>query len=254
MFRLATRVPTATGLNATKITQLAAGANVGPQVLSCVNDVLPVPVMEMPVMFKGDVPALVTVTICATEVVPLAVVAKVSFVVLSVTESWIVPVPLRAAVCGEGAAVSATLNVALSAPAAAGLKATKTVQLAPAVSEAPQLFNSRNEVGLVPAIVIELSVTVVVPVFFTTTGRATLVDPATVFGNTRVAGVNVMADVRAAPVPVRATFCGEPVALSATASVAVRVPVVNGLKVMEMVQLAPAAKEAVHVVVAGKEV
>jgi hypothetical protein len=44
-----------------------------------------------------------------------------------------------------------------------------------------------------------------------------------------------------APVPLRATLCGEPVALSVMVSVPVRVPVVVGVKVTEIVQLAPAA-------------
>jgi hypothetical protein len=44
------------------------------------------------------------------------------------------------------------------------------------------------------------------------------------------------------PVPVRATVCGLPGALSATASDAVRVPAEVGLKDTLMVQLAPAAK------------
>lgn len=133
------------------------------------NEVAPVPVIEMPVMSNMEVPALVSVTLCASEVVPLAVDGKVRLLVLRVTESTAVPVPLSATVCGEPVAVSAMLRVALRAAAEAGLKATKTVQLAPDTSEAPQLFNSRNEVGFVPVIEIEERVTVAVPVFFTVT-------------------------------------------------------------------------------------
>ena len=63
-------------------------------------------------------------------------------------------------------------------------------------------------------------------------------------------GLSVIDNVEAAaPVPVRATFCGEPVALSATSRVAVKVPVAAGLKLTEMVQVAPAASVVPQVVV-----
>jgi hypothetical protein len=45
------------------------------------------------------------------------------------------------------------------------------------------------------------------------------------------------------PVPVNATVCGVPAALSATFSVALRVPARVGIKVTLIVQLAPAANE-----------
>ena len=208
------------------------------------------PVREMLVIVKEEVPALVSVTAWAALVVPRAVEGKVSAAVLRVTESVAVPVPLSATVCGEPGAVSATLRVALRAAAEAGLKATKTAQLAPAASEVPQVFNWRNDVGLVPAIDIELSVTAPEPLFVTVTSCAALVAPNTVLGNVRVVGDSVIDRVAAAaPVPVSVTFWGEPVALSAMLSVAVNVPVVTGLKLTETVHDAPAARVAPQVVV-----
>jgi hypothetical protein len=53
----------------------------------------------------------------------------------------------------------------------------------------------------------------------------------------------------AVPVPLRATVCGLPTALSLILSVAVRVPVAVGRKVTLIVQLAPAAKVLPHVCV-----
>jgi hypothetical protein len=50
-----------------------------------------------------------------------------------------------------------------------------------------------------------------------------------------------------APAPVRVTNCGEPVALSAMLSDAVRVPVAAGLNSTEIVQLAPGARVAPQV-------
>jgi len=55
----------------------------------------------------------------------------------------------------------------------------------------------------------------------------------------RLVGVRVTAG--AVPLPVSGTVCGLPVALSVTEMLAVRLPVAVGVKVTEMVQLAPAA-------------
>src|SRR5579863_6021238 len=57
----------------------------------------------------------------------------------------------------------------------------------------------------------------------------------------------------AVPVPVRATFCGEPDALSEISSVAESAPMARGLKVIAMVQAAFAARELPHVVVLRKD-
>ena len=48
----------------------------------------------------------------------------------------------------------------------------------------------------------------------------------------------------AMPEPVRATVCGEPLALSVTVRVAVCRPVAVGVKVTEMLQLSPAPSDA----------
>ena len=53
----------------------------------------------------------------------------------------------------------------------------------------------------------------------------------------------------ATPVPVRATVCGLPVALSVTVMVPGWLPVAVGVKVTVMVQLAPAATEVPQVLV-----
>jgi hypothetical protein len=53
-------------------------------------------------------------------------------------------------------------------------------------------------------------------------------------------------------VPLKATDCGEPLALSVIVSVPVRLPAVVGVKVTEMVQFAPAATELPQVCVSAK--
>ena len=52
------------------------------------------------------------------------------------------PVPVSATDCGEPDALSAMLRVALFAPVETGLKVTESVQLAPAASVDPQVFDS----------------------------------------------------------------------------------------------------------------
>jgi hypothetical protein len=51
------------------------------------------------------------------------------------------------------------------------------------------------------------------------------------------------------PVPVRETVCGEPVALSAMETLAVKPVAEVGVKVTEIMQLAPAASEVPQVLV-----
>jgi hypothetical protein len=55
--------------------------------------------------------------------------------------------------------------------------------------------------------------------------------------------------VAVVPVPLRVTFCGEPVALSATESVAAKLATEAGVKVTEMEQVAFAASELPQVLV-----
>ena|ERR1700677_264356 len=58
----------------------------------------------------------------------------------------------------------------------------------------------------------------------------------------------------AVPAPLSATVCGEPPASSATLSVAVKLAADAGENVMEMVQLAPAARLVPQVLVSAKSV
>ena len=94
---------------------------------------------------------------------------------------------------------------------------------------------------------IEVRFTVWLPVAVTVIGCAALVVP--VFWVAKVSDVGLKPSVVDAtcPVPLRATDCGEPVALSANVSAAVRVPAAVGEKVTLTVQLAPAASVAPQV-------
>ena len=92
------------------------------------------------------------------------------------------------------------------------------------------------------------------PVFFRVAIWVVLVEPTIVAAKTMLAGVKEAVTLAAVPVPVRVTFCGEPMVLSATLRDAVRVPVDDGLKLTVMVQLAVGARVVPQVVVSRKDV
>ena len=95
-----------------------------------------VPLIAIAVIVSEVVPTLVSVTVFAALVTPMATVPKLKLV----GESFaVVPVPLSETVCGLAVALSVTLRVALRVPFAVGLKVTLIVQLAPAASELPQV-------------------------------------------------------------------------------------------------------------------
>ncbi len=246
MLSVAFSAPTAVGLNAMYTTQLPVGASVAPHVSSASNDVglVPVSVIELSVIVA--VPPLVNVTATAGDVVPTFVVANVRLVALSFSVGAAAPVPVNVTFCGEPVALSVMLMVPVSAAAAVGLNPTYSEQEAPAASDVPHVPNSSKDVALVPPSTIELIVTATVPVFFTVTICASLVAPTTVAGKAIDVGVSVSVGVvTATPVPLSATSCGEPLALSAIASEAVAAPPADGLNSTETVQLAPTAIAAV---------
>ena len=158
------------------------------------------------------------------------------------------PVPLRVTAWGDAAALSAIEREPVSAPTTFGLNSTETVQLAATAREVPQVVaDLRNEVELVPVMVSDVSVKAAVPVFFTVTTCAAVVDPTFVEANVRpVADRATLGAV--VPVPFRVTVCGEPVALSAIERDAVGAPATVGLNSTETVQLAATASDVPQVV------
>jgi CRISPR/Cas system-associated exonuclease Cas4 (RecB family) len=77
------------------------------------------------------------------------------------------------------------------------------------------------------------------PVFVSVAACGELLVPTNWFPNDNELGDRVTVDT--IPVPVKATVCGLPLALSFTVSVPVLAPVAVGVKVTLMVQVAPAA-------------
>ena len=86
-------------------------------------------------------------------------------------------------------------------------------------------------------------VSVALPVLVRVTPCALLLLPTAWLANVKLAGVKLAVAAVAVPVPVKATVCGLPVALSVMVTEAARLPLAEGVKVTLIVQLAPAPTE-----------
>ena len=105
--------------------QLDPAASVAPQALAPVEIAKSLgfaPVMVGTMLFNAPLPVLDSVAAIAADVVPLGVFGKASDAVSEAADA--VPVPVRDAVCGDPAALSATDRVAEKLVAEAGVKVT----------------------------------------------------------------------------------------------------------------------------------
>src|ERR1700722_7866420 len=103
--------------------QLEPAARVAPQAFAPVVSAKSLgfaPVMLTAMLLSGALPVLESVAAIAAEVVPEAVFGKASAGVSEATGE--VPVPVKAAVCGDPEALSATESVAEKLAAEAGVK------------------------------------------------------------------------------------------------------------------------------------
>src|SRR5271155_5678380 len=115
-----------------------------------------------------------------------------------------------------------------------------TVQLAATASELPQVVAVFGKSpASVPVTVMLVIVIAVVPTFFSVTILTALVTPTP--NVPKLSDVGVSSAV--VPVPLNATCCGLPAALSVNVKFALRAPVVVGSNVMLTVQLAATASE-----------
>jgi hypothetical protein len=156
------------------------------------------------------------------------------------------PVPVKATVCGLPLALSFTVSVPVLAPVAVGVKVTSIVQLAPAATLAPHVLVCAKS-PLIPMLPI---VSAVLAVLLRLIACAPLLVPTNWFPNDRGLGDRVTVD--ATPVPVKATVCGLPLALSFMVSVPLLVPVAVGVKVTLIVQFVSPAKVVPQVFVSEK--
>jgi hypothetical protein len=206
----------------------------------------PPPLTDSNVRLASFQPTYSTTLACATAA---AAVVKVIVVpptfsdflprLLSNPIADVEPEPESRTCCGLPDASSATCTLAERGPAADGLKVTLTVQVAFTASVAGangQLLDCAKSARFAPATPIELIDNTAEPEFRTTTDNAPLVVPTNCDPNTTLDGDNDTPG--AVPVPLTATLCGLPAALSLTAILAARVPVADGAKLTLIEQVA----------------
>ncbi len=151
--------------------------------------------------------------------------------------------------------MSATETLAEKLAVAAGVNVTEMLQLAPAASVLPQVVVSAKSDGLAPVMLMRVIVRVLVPGFDKVIACAAEVLPSVVVGNVRLVGLRTaLGTCGAVPVPLSVAVCGVFAALSATEMVAEKLAAEAGVKVAEMLQVAPAARVPVQLVVYAKSV
>lgn len=180
------------------------------------------------------------VTVCGLLVVPTVCAANVKLAGVSLTA---VATPFSETVCGLLPALSVTVRVAVRVLILVGLKATLIVQLEFAASVVPQVVVSGKSFGSVPVKLMLEMVTAVEDGLLNVTGCDGLEVANSCVAKVREAGAIVKLTPPAAPVPVSGTDCAPPPPLSFNVSAAVRVPVVDGVNVTEIVQLELAARD-----------
>jgi len=160
-----------------------------------------------------------------------------------------VPVPVSVVLCVP--AESTTARVAVALPAAAGVKVTPMLQVPPALRLLPQVLVAIVKAeALAPPIAIEVIGRDAVPALVSVKLCAALVEPTVTLPKDAVDGVSAACGaVEFAPVPLNEAVWGEPAASSATATDALKLPAAVGPKVTEIVQFAPAARDALQVFV-----
>ena len=150
-----------------------------------------------------------------------------------------IPVPVSGTVCGLPAALSVTLTVADRAPVVVGVNVTLMVQLVPAASVEPQPFVCEKSPGFDPARAMLEIFSVADPVLVKTTDWDRLEVPVVCVPKDKLVGANETAGAPDVPVPVSATLCGLPAALSLMLTAADRAAATVGVKVTLMLQAAP---------------
>lgn len=133
------REPAALGVKLTLMTQVPLMASALPQLLDWAKSLAPA-VTETPLMVRGAVPLLVTVTVCTALVVPVCCAAKVS----EVGDSEALPsMPVPDKVAVTVPAPVAKLSEPERAPVVLGVKRVVTVQVAPAFSDVVQVVDTK---------------------------------------------------------------------------------------------------------------
>jgi hypothetical protein len=145
------------------------------------------PVTAMLVMLNAALPVLLRVTVWAALVMAIGSLPKARLegetpaTGLLVPDPpvplLLVPVPVRVTDCGLPLALSVRVRAALRDPAAAGVKVTLIVQLAPTATLDSQLLVCPKALGFVPVMPILVMLKAASPVLLSVTDWAALVEP-----------------------------------------------------------------------------
>ena len=150
--------PFVMGLNLTLIVQLAPGLTVV-QVFVWLNE----PVTAILLTIRTPRPVLVSFTDLALLVVNTTWVEKVRLVGENVTAGN-TPTAVNGSVCGLPGTLSVMLTAAVLVPVAEGVKVTVMSQLPPAGTDVPQLFVSAKFPLFVPVTLMDVIVSLPLPV------------------------------------------------------------------------------------------
>jgi hypothetical protein len=248
--RTAERLPDVVGAKTTLAVQLDEAANEEPHVLLDIRKSPGLAPENAMLVIDSDVdPLLVSVTALAAPLLPTA--TDTQFKLVGETDALpelVAPVPDSAIFCGLLLALSVKVSVALLAPAAPGLKVSKTVQLDEAARLLPQvLLEIEKSPAFVPEIAMLLIVIDEVCPLDKVADFAALVVPVVTLPNTIDVGLTETVPLVEVPRPVSATVCGLPVPESLKFNVALREPAAVGAKVIFTVQLEDAASDVPQV-------
>ena len=192
------RTPLTAGAKVTETLHAAPGASMFPHVLEAMA--------KSPVIVGGlsvalSVPPLLTVTVCAAEVLPTPVCPKFNAPGASVTIGD--PTPAPVSTTGWVPLASETVRVPVRVPVARGVKSTETVQEAPASSVLAQLFAAMKKS---PVMVAAESAMAAVPLLVTVTPCAAEVLLTATVPKDKDTGLTATLGVPC-PAPVSRTMC-----------------------------------------------
>jgi len=236
IFNVAARAPFALGVNTTPIVQLPPAANVPvalhPELLFASGTAKSpafAPLTVKPVKFTGPVLVFITVTLCGALVVVSACEPNVKLLGVTVTVATPgVPVPVSVTVCGLPVPVSVNVIAPVRVPVAVGLNVIENTH---GSASTPMLGHCASVApAKSPVVTMLLKISGKFPLFDTVTVCAALVVPTAWLPNVNEVGAIPIAS--ATPVPLRATVCGLPVALSVNVIVPLRVPAAVGVNVI----------------------
>lgn len=197
------------------------------------------PEIVSPEITRGAVPLLVTVSDCGELAVDTSWLPKFRVAVDKLI-AGAVPVPLREIACGLPEALSVMVSVAVSSAAVDGVKVTAIVVFPPGATEMGRVGAGKaKSAALAPVTEMAEITKFAVPPFVMVSVSGALAVFLSCLPKLSAAGL--AANPGAVPVPVSATVCGLPLALSPMFSVAVRLPVAAGVNVTATVVLAPGA-------------